>query len=108
MGLYSESDGQDGVQFYLDGLDYECLLTTRFSVLINSNLSSNYEIGRGVRQGDLLSRFLFLIAVKGLKCLLEKASSLCVIEAISLNNLDLGLNFTDDTLILYLLTWRWF
>lgn len=81
---------------------YECLSTARFIVLVNGSPSSDYAMERGVRQGDPLSPFLFLIAVEGLKCLLQKATELGLIEAVRLNNIESGLNmfqFADDTLI---------
>lgn len=81
---------------------YECLSTAKFSVLINGSPSSNYTMGRGVRQGDPLFPFLFLIAVEGLKCLLPKATDMGLIDAVRLSNLDPGLNlpqFADDTLV---------
>lgn len=56
-----------------------------------------------VRQGDFLSLFLFLLMVEGLKCLLDKAKEVGLINGIFISTtlLDLSfLQFVDDTLIL--------
>lgn len=51
----------------------ECISTASASVLVNG--------GRGLRQGDPLSFFLFLIDVEGLSIMMSKASNLGLFEA---------------------------
>ncbi|XP_020223262.1 uncharacterized protein LOC109805546 [Cajanus cajan] len=51
----------------------ECLATARVSVLVNGSPSSEFGVGRGLRQGDPLALFLYLITVEGLSSLMSKA-----------------------------------
>lgn len=76
--------------------------TAHVSVLVNGSPSDTFHMERGVRQGDLLSSFLFLIAVKDLKCILDKVREMGLLRGIHFNNLtyDLSiLQFADDTLL---------
>nr|KYP48574.1 hypothetical protein KK1_029725 [Cajanus cajan] len=56
----------------------ECLATARVSVLVNGSPSSEFGVGRGLRQGDPLAPFLYLIAAEGLSSLMSKAVQECV------------------------------
>nr|KYP62677.1 Transposon TX1 uncharacterized [Cajanus cajan] len=56
----------------------ECLATARVSVLVNGSPSSEFGVGRGLRQGDPLAPFLYLIATEGLSSLMSKAVQECV------------------------------
>jgi len=81
----------------------ECVGTTKASVLVNGSPTDEFPLGRGLRQGDPLSPFLFLLAAEGFHVLME---------SLSRNNLFSGyqvgrnaetfvthLQFADDTLI---------
>ena len=82
----------------------ECVGTAIASVLVNGSPTDEFPLGRGLRQGDPLSPFLFLIAAEGLNVLME---------SLTRNNLFSGfqvgvnalttvshLQFADDTLLL--------
>nr|KYP52550.1 hypothetical protein KK1_025504 [Cajanus cajan] len=56
----------------------ECLATTRVFVLVNGSPSSEFRVGRGLRQGDLLAPFIYFIVVEGLSSLMSKAVQECV------------------------------
>ncbi|PNX83168.1 cysteine-rich receptor-like protein kinase [Trifolium pratense] len=62
----------------------ECVCTTTASVLVNGSSTKEFPLERGLRQGDLLSPFLFLLAAEGLNLLME---------------------FSDDTLLLGVKSW---
>ena len=42
-------------------LIYQCISTSKFSVLINGTPKGFFETSRGIRQGDPLSLFLYII-----------------------------------------------
>jgi len=53
---------------------YECLSSSRLSVLINGSPSKEFSVRRGLRQGDPIFPFLSDIATKGLSVLFQRAS----------------------------------
>ena len=49
-----------------------CISTTSFSVFINSSPTGFFPSSRGLRQGDPLSPYLFLIIMEALSCLINR------------------------------------
>lgn len=49
-----------------------CVESTSVSVLVNESPYEEFRIGKGLRQGDLLAPFLFLIVAEGLNGLLSR------------------------------------
>ena len=49
--------------------------TMKFSILINDSPSGFFQSSRGLRQGDPLSPYLFVIVMEAFSCLLRRAIS---------------------------------
>ncbi|XP_026451715.1 uncharacterized protein LOC113352048 [Papaver somniferum] len=54
-------------------LIYQCISTVSYSVLINGSPSESFLPSRGIRQGDCLSPYIFILCMKVLSQLLSKA-----------------------------------
>lgn len=50
-----------------------CLRSSRASILVNSSPTNEFGFSRGIRQGDPLSPFLFIIAMEGLNIAMKEA-----------------------------------
>jgi len=51
-----------------------CISTVKFSLIINGNSEGFFQSQRGLRQGDPLSPFLFLLVMEGLNHMIRKAN----------------------------------
>ena len=52
-----------------------CISTVRYSVLINGSPSGFFQSSRGLRQGDPLSPYLFVIVMEVFSCLMRRVIS---------------------------------
>ncbi|GJS98578.1 RNA-directed DNA polymerase, eukaryota, reverse transcriptase zinc-binding domain protein [Tanacetum coccineum] len=78
-----------------------CLSTATSSILINGSPTREFNISRGLRQGDPLSPFLFIIAMEGLHVALEDAIAAGLYRCLKVNTLNLShLFFADDVLFI--------
>ncbi|KAL4579070.1 hypothetical protein LXL04_015205 [Taraxacum kok-saghyz] len=80
-----------------------CLVSARASVLVNGSPTAEFEIQRGLRQGDPLSPFLFIIAMEGLHVAMEDAvhSSLFRGISVGINNVAVShLFYADDAMFM--------
>ncbi|GKV02020.1 hypothetical protein SLEP1_g14507 [Rubroshorea leprosula] len=81
----------------------ECLSTAKVSVLVNGSPTEEFEIGKGLRQGDPLSPFLFLMVGEGLHGLIRKSEEEGLFRGVEVGKKGLVvslLEFADDTVIL--------
>ena len=82
-----------------------CISTATFSVLINGSPSGFFRSSRGLRQGDPLSSYLFVIGMEALSCMLKRAVEGNFISRCRFGGRDGGeivishLLYADDTII---------
>ncbi|XP_030924735.1 uncharacterized protein LOC115951970 [Quercus lobata] len=80
----------------------ECITTVSYSILVNGDPSDIIHPSRGLRQGDLLSPYLFLICSEGLHGLLNKEAEEGHIRGVSICKKGSRLThlfFEDDSLV---------
>ena len=82
----------------------KCVSSVSYRVRVNGNLSDRFTLERGLRQGDPLSPYLFLICAEGFSALLNQAEEEGRIEGVKVcqNAPSVShLLFADDSLILF-------
>ncbi|XP_058725894.1 uncharacterized protein LOC131597202 [Vicia villosa] len=82
---------------------------SHMSVLVNGSPTKDFEVGKGLRQGDPLSPFLFVVVVEGLTGLIRKSIEVGEFESFSIHRkceVDI-LQFTNDTLLVGKGTWKY-
>ena len=85
-----------------------CVTTPSFSILINGKPHGMIHPSRGIRQGDPLSPYLFLLCAEGLSTLLKKVKSEGWIKGVSICRRApkvANLMFADDSLLFCQATW---
>ncbi|KAJ0845937.1 putative RNA-directed DNA polymerase [Helianthus annuus] len=60
------------------------LYSAKASVLVNGSPTREFDCSRGLRQGDPLSPFLFVIAMEALSCIMKKAVSIGLFRGIDI------------------------
>ena len=84
------------------GLIMVCVKTVTYSILVNGESKGLIHPSRGLRQGDPLSPFLFLLCTEGLHGLIKNAASRGNIKGYSLCRQGPKLThlfFADDSLL---------
>ncbi|KAJ0878597.1 putative RNA-directed DNA polymerase [Helianthus annuus] len=79
------------------------LSSARASVLVNGSPTFEFGCSKGMRQGDPISPFLFVVAMEALSCLFNRACEENVFKGITLpdNNTNVShLLFADDAMIM--------
>ncbi|XP_058755939.1 uncharacterized protein LOC131629160 [Vicia villosa] len=78
-----------------------CIFSSHLSVLVNGSATQDFKVHRGLRQGDPLSPFLFMIAMEALTAMVRNSVEGGNFKPFQLGN-DEGvdiLQFADDTVI---------
>ncbi|GJZ22800.1 RNA-directed DNA polymerase, eukaryota, reverse transcriptase zinc-binding domain protein [Tanacetum coccineum] len=87
---------------------YGCLHNARSLVLVNGDPTTEFEVFRGLRQGDPLSPFLFILAMEGLHLLTCKAQETGLFKGASVghgNMIISHLIYADD--VIFIGEWSW-
>lgn len=80
----------------------QCVRSVSYATLINGTPGETITPSRGLRQGDPLSPYLFLICVEGLSSLLQKAESSGIIKGVAVSRGGTRINhllFANDCII---------
>lgn len=87
----------------------ECVTTAIASVLVNGSPTDEFPLHKGLRQGDPLSPFLFLLAAEGLNVMMSTVvvANLFTGYRVGPNNslVVSDLQFADDTLLMGVKSW---
>lgn len=86
-----------------------CLSSASISVLINGSTTDVFTTSKGLRQGDPLSPFLFLIAAEGLNVLMDSAIALNEFSGVRIGAGVFRLShlqYADDTILLGEKSWK--
>ena len=79
-----------------------CLESSRTSILINGSPTSEFNVRRGLRQGDPLSLFLFIISMEGLHVTISESIRSGLVRGINIDSSNITLShlfFVDDVMI---------
>ncbi|XP_019432100.1 PREDICTED: uncharacterized protein LOC109339150 [Lupinus angustifolius] len=80
----------------------ECITYTSKSILVNGIPSQQFSISKGIRQGDPLAPFLFLMVVEGFTGMVRRALSTCLYAGFKVGRSQIEisvLQFADDTML---------
>ncbi|GKC51628.1 reverse transcriptase domain, reverse transcriptase zinc-binding domain protein [Tanacetum coccineum] len=78
-----------------------CLRSASMSILVNGSPSEEFRLKRGIRQGDPLSHFLFILAAEGLNALVSEAVEKGIFRGVAVgeDNVTVShLQYADDTI----------
>jgi len=89
---------------------FECVGTATTSVLVNGCPTEEFPMERGLRQGDPLSLFLFLLAAEGFNVLMNAMVGVDLFQGYGVGQNDevrlTHLQFADDTIIIGEKSWQ--
>jgi len=82
----------------------ECASLVQYTLLINGNLTNSFKPFQGLRQGDPLSTYVFLMCANILSFSLSQAKNLKKIKEIKIGRNGLSFShllFVDDSLLIF-------
>ena len=62
----------------------KCITTVSYSILVNGAPKGLFKLSRGLRQGDLLSPYLFIFCAEGLNAIIRGAALKGEVQGFSL------------------------
>ena len=80
----------------------ECVSSATMSVLLNGSPLRPFKMEKGLRQGDPLSPYLFILVSEALICIFKKAHDMNMIEPVIIGKAKVSLKhlqFADDILL---------
>ena len=80
----------------------KCVTSVSFSIRVNGVFSEEFKPSRGIRQGDPISPYLFLLCSEGLSCMLKSIGPLYVSRGVRVSRYSPWIShllFADDCLI---------
>lgn len=80
----------------------DCTMEPSFSILINETSKGFFKASRELRQGDLLSPFLFSLVADGLNAIIRKAEATSLLEGFVIGDDRVMVSnhqFADDTIL---------
>jgi hypothetical protein len=79
-----------------------CIFESSMSVLVNGSPTNDFKVGRGLRQGDPSSPFLFLIVAEGLAGMMKRAVDIGKFKGYNIDqNIQFQiLQFANDTILM--------
>ena len=102
MFVFTENYAKDGLPSYVDRKGDELCYQTSFSIIANGKPYGNIHPSRGLRQGDPLSPYLFLLCAERFTALLAKVELKGRINGVSICRRApkvTNLLFADDSLL---------
>lgn len=79
----------------------ELLKSARASGLVNGSPTDEFQIHHGLRQGDPLSHFLFILAMEGLHVALMLARMANVFRGVTISGIEIShLMYADDVMLI--------
>jgi hypothetical protein len=79
----------------------KCVTTVSFSILFNGHKLEKFKPSRGIRQGDPISPYLFLLCAEGLSCLLNNSREHDMGILVAKNAKKSHLFFADDNILFF-------
>ncbi|XP_071727561.1 uncharacterized protein [Rutidosis leptorrhynchoides] len=80
-----------------------CLSSASISIIVNRSPTNEFSLGRGIRQGDPLTPFLFIIAAEGLNILKKAAINCGLFKGVEIGSDKIivsHLQYADDTIFI--------